>query len=90
MSGWLIDLLILLAILAIVAVAAWYILGQVNLPEPIRKIVLIALVALVAIVACIMLLNLRSGVRVGKVSDFPPIGAQIPPASSIITTDGKR
>lgn len=62
MSGsLLVDLLILLAVLAIVIVAAWYILQQVSLPEPIRKIVMIVLVALVAIIAIIILLNLRSG-----------------------------
>jgi cobalamin synthase len=64
MSGWLVDLLILIAVLCIVAVAAWYILNQVDMPEPIRKIVMIALVALVAIIAIIMLLQLR-GAKLG-------------------------
>jgi glucan phosphoethanolaminetransferase (alkaline phosphatase superfamily) len=61
MSGWLVDLLILLAVLAIVVIAAWYILNQVELPEPIRKIVMIALVVLVAIVAIILLMQLKGG-----------------------------
>jgi hypothetical protein len=53
----LITLIVWIAVLAIVVVAAWYILQQVPLPDPIRRIVLIAMVAVVAVVAIIVLLQ---------------------------------
>jgi hypothetical protein len=60
----LVTLLIWVAILAIVVVAAAFILQQVPLPEPMRRIVLIAMVAVIAVVAIIVLLQL---VHVGPV-----------------------
>jgi len=53
-----IELLVWLAILAIVVIAGWYVLSQVPLPEPIRRIVLIVLVIVVAVLAIGVLLNL--------------------------------
>jgi RsiW-degrading membrane proteinase PrsW (M82 family) len=53
----LVPLLIWIAVLAIVVVAAAFILQQVPLPDPIRRIVLVALVAIVAILAIIILLR---------------------------------
>jgi hypothetical protein len=54
----LVDLLIWVGVLAIVVIAGWYVLSQVPLPDPIRRIIIIALVIIVAIVAIVMLLNL--------------------------------
>lgn len=54
----LISLLVWLAVLAIIVIAGWWILAQVNLPDPIRRIVLIVLVVVVAIIAISALLHL--------------------------------
>lgn len=67
-SGWLINLLIFVAILAIVCVAAWFILSQIEMTEPIRKIVMIVAVAVVAIIAIILLLQLGGGAKLGRLS----------------------
>ena len=69
MTGTLIDLLVLLGVVAIVVVAAWYVMSQMALPEPIRRIVMIALVIIIAIVAIIALLRL-TGHRIGS-NDAP-------------------
>jgi hypothetical protein len=63
----LVTLIVWIAVLAIVVVAAWYILGQVPLPDPIRRIVLIAMIAVVAVVAIIVLLQFGhvGGLRLG-------------------------
>jgi len=58
MASWLINLLVMLGILAIVMVAAWYILSQMNLPDPIRRVVLIIAVVVVAVIGIILLLQL--------------------------------
>jgi hypothetical protein len=57
----LIHLIVWIAVLAIVAVAVWWILSQVPLPDPIRKIVIIAVVAIVAVLAIILLLQVGGG-----------------------------
>ena len=44
MANWLVNLLVLLGVLAIVIVAGWFILGQITMPDPIRKIVIIVFV----------------------------------------------
>jgi hypothetical protein len=82
MSGTLIDLLILLGVLCIVLVAGWYILSQVQLTDPVRKIVLIAFVVIVAVVACILLLRLGSGRFVAR-HDVPSIATVPPPQTKI-------
>jgi len=61
MTGTLIELLILLGVLAIVITAAWFILQQMQLPEPIHRIVVIVLVVIVAVLAVILLLRLPGG-----------------------------
>src|SRR5262245_41173212 len=73
MSAWLINLLVLLGVLAIVVVAGWFVLNQMTLPEPIRKIILIVGVIVVAIIAIIILLQLP-GARLGRVGG-PPLYA---------------
>lgn len=62
MTGTLVELLILLGVLAIVITAAWFILQQLQLPEPIHRIVVIVLVVVVAVLAVILLIRLP-GVR---------------------------
>lgn len=37
MANWLVNLLVLLGVLAIVIVAGWFILGQITMPDPIRR-----------------------------------------------------
>ena len=54
----LIGLLVWLAVLAIIVICGWYILSQVALPDPIRKIVMIVLVVVIAIIAISALLHL--------------------------------
>jgi hypothetical protein len=53
-----IDVLIWLAILAIVAIAAWYVMSQVAMPDPVRRIVMVVLVVICAIIAINILLTL--------------------------------
>ncbi len=53
-----IDVLVYLAILAIVVILMWWLLAQVPLPEPARKIITIVLVVVVAVIAITLLLNL--------------------------------
>jgi hypothetical protein len=60
--GELIHLLVWLAVLAIVAIAVWYILSQVSLPDPIRRIIIIVVVVIVAIIAITALLQLGGGI----------------------------
>lgn len=54
----LVHLLIWLAVIVIVVIAAWYILSQISLPEPINKIVMVVVVLVCAIVAIAFLMNL--------------------------------
>ena len=73
MSGALVNLLVLIGVLAIVVVAGWYILGQVQLPDPVRRIIMIVFVVIVAIIAIIILLNLGGLTHIGRVgSPFLP------------------
>ena len=53
-----IDLVVWLAVLVILCLVAWFLLQQVPLPEPARRIVTIVLVVVVALVAIVVLLNL--------------------------------
>lgn len=53
-----IDILILLAIAVIVLIAGWYVLSQVPLPEPARKIISIVGVVIVAVIAVAVLLKI--------------------------------
>jgi type VI protein secretion system component VasK len=84
MSGWLVNLLVLLGVLAIVVVAGWFVLGQMNLTEPVRKIVLIVFVIVVAVIACIILLSLPGGRLTRGESQFLAIGAAMPSTPSIV------
>jgi heme A synthase len=52
-----IDLLVWVAVLAIVVILIWWVLSQLPLPEPARKIVTIVLVVVVAIIAIGFLLS---------------------------------
>ncbi len=53
-----IDIMIYLAILAIVCLVVWWLLSQMNLPEPIGQIIRIAAVVIVACIVVGILLNL--------------------------------
>jgi hypothetical protein len=53
-----IDLVVWLGILVIVIVVVWFLLSQLDLPEPIRKIVIIVCVVVAAAVAIGFLLQL--------------------------------
>lgn len=86
-SNWLINLLVLLGVLCIIVVAGWYVLAQVTLTDPVRKIVMIVFVVVVAVIACIILLSLP-GVRLTRgESQFPTIGAVMPPPPNIMTSE---
>lgn len=61
-----IQLLIWLAVIVVAAIAAWYILTQLSLPEPIHKIVMILVVVVVAIVVIYFLTSLGGGHAVLK------------------------
>lgn len=87
MSGWLINLLVLLGVLAIVVVAGWFVLGQMNLTEPVRKIVLIVFVIVVAVIGCIILISLPGARLTRGESQFPTIGAATPPTPNIMTSE---
>ena len=78
MANWLVNLLVLLGVLAIVIVAGWFILGQITMPDPIRKIVIIVFVVLAAVIACIILLSLPGARLTRSELQFPAIGAAIP------------
>lgn len=52
-----IELLVWVAVLAIVIILIWWILTQLPLPDPARKIISIVLVVVVAIIAIGLLLN---------------------------------
>lgn len=66
MSGWLVDLLVMLGVLCIVIIAAWFVLSQIEMPEPIRKIITIVAVIVVAVIAVVILLQLPGGrARIG-------------------------
>ena len=56
-----IQLLVWLAIIAILVVAAWYILSQMQLPEPIGRIVMIVVVVIIAVVAVSFLYQFSGG-----------------------------
>ncbi len=56
-----IDLLIYLGIIVVLCIAAWYVLTQLNLPEPVGKMVTIAIVIVVAVVIVGILLSLKGG-----------------------------
>ena len=53
-----IELLVWVAVLAIVIILIWWILTQLPLPDPARKIITIVLVVVVAIIAIGLLMNL--------------------------------
>ena len=52
------ELLVSIGVLAIIIVVVWWLLQQMNLPEPIQKIVTIVLVIVVAVVLIGLLLSL--------------------------------
>lgn len=82
MSGWLVEILKLLGIIAIVAVVAWFLLSQMTLPEPIRKILIIVLVVLAGIIGVVIILQMPGGGpgRLGWRSDM------IAPISGVLIT----
>jgi small-conductance mechanosensitive channel len=82
-TNWLINLLVLLGVLAIVCVAGWYVLSQMQLTEPVRKIVIIVFVIVAAVIAIIILLGLP-GVRIGEVDRPSHVGAVIPAVPDIM------
>ena len=53
-----IEMLVWVAVLAIVVILIWWILSQLPLPDPARKIITIVLVVVVAIIAIGLLMNL--------------------------------
>lgn len=55
------GLLIWLAIVVIVVIVIWFLLTQMQLPEPINRIVLIVLVVIVAVIAIGFLLQFAGG-----------------------------
>lgn len=56
-----IDILIMLGVLAIFCVVAWFVLSQMNLPEPIRQIIVIILVIVAGVLAIGFLLSFQGG-----------------------------
>ncbi len=52
-----IDLLIYVAVFAIIAIVIWWVLTQIPLPDPLKKILLIVLVVIGAILLIGVLLN---------------------------------
>lgn len=56
-----IDILIMLGVLAIFCVVAWFVISQMNLPEPIQKIVIIILVIVAGVLAIGFLLSFQGG-----------------------------
>lgn len=52
------SLVIYLGIIVILIVVVWFLLTQINLPEPIGKIVMIVIVIFVAVIAIGLLLQL--------------------------------
>jgi hypothetical protein len=56
--GELVHLLIYVGVAAIIGIALWYVLSQLALPEPIRRIIMVVLVIVIAIVAIAFLLQL--------------------------------
>jgi len=87
MSAWLINLLVLLGVLCIVVIAGWYVLAQIQLTEPVRKILMIVFVVVVAVIACIILLSLPGARLTRSESQFPAVGAIVPPAPNIMTSE---
>lgn len=66
-----IDILILLGVITIFCVVAWFVLSQIDLPDPIRKIVIIVLVIVAGVLAIGFLLSFRGGnhsFRIGELS----------------------
>lgn len=53
-----IDIMVWLAVLAVVLIVCWFVISQMTLPEPVRKIVTIVMVVVVAVVAIMVLLSL--------------------------------
>lgn len=53
----LIDLVIWLGVIAIVVIVGWFLLSQMQLPEPIRRILIVAAVIVVAVLAIVFLLQ---------------------------------
>ena len=90
MSGQLIDLLILLGVLAIVAIAAWFILQQITLPEPVQKILVVVIVVIAAIVGIMILLNVGGMGKRGALEPPFQVGTAVaaPAAGSATATAG--
>lgn len=53
-----IDILVYLAVFVIIAIVVWYLLTQLELPEPLRKIITIVIVVIGAVFLIGLLLNL--------------------------------
>ncbi len=51
------SLIVWLGIIAIVCVVGWFLLSQMSLPDPIKKIIVIVLVIIVGVVAIVFLLR---------------------------------
>lgn len=69
-----VDILIMLGVITIFCVVAWFVLSQIDLPDPIRKIVLIVLVIVAGILAIGFLLSFKgSGLRGFHFSTVPHI-----------------
>lgn len=71
----LVDLLVLIGILAIVITAGWYVLSQVALPDPVRKIVLIVFVLIAAIIGIILLMQFSGRGRLVLSAPLPALAA---------------
>ena len=52
-----IDILVYLAVFVILAIVVWWLLSQLDLPEPLRKIISIVIVVIGAVILIGILLN---------------------------------
>ena len=70
MTGWLMDLLILIGVLAIVVIAGVFVFNSFKdqIPEPFRKILVIVLVVVAAVIAIMVLLQLRGGAKFSELA----------------------
>lgn len=68
-----IDILILLGVITIFCVVAWFVLSQIDLPDPIRKIVIIVLVIVAGVLAIGFLMSFRGGNHSFRIGELNPI-----------------
>ena len=70
------TLVVVLGIIAIVCVVGWFLLGKMQVPEPVRNIIVIVIVVVIAVVAILFLLRLLhgggAGITIGMVDALRP------------------